>query len=49
MPSTPNPEAIGLHEAVARAVRMGDATAARDAMRLIIDEAADAMREQLAD
>jgi DNA-binding FadR family transcriptional regulator len=49
MPSTPNPDAIGLHEAVARAVRMGDATAARDAMRLIIDEAADAMREQLAD
>lgn len=49
MPSTPNPEAIGLHEAVARAVRMGDATAARDAMRLIIDEAADAMREQLAE
>ncbi len=49
MPSTPNPEAIGLHEAVARAVRMGDAAAARDAMRLIIDEAADAMREQLAE
>jgi len=49
MPSTPNPEAIGLHEAVARAVRMGDAVAARDAMRLIIDEAADAMREQLAE
>ena len=49
MPSTPNPDAIGLHEAVARAVRMGDAVAARDAMRLIIDEAADAMREQLAE
>jgi DNA-binding FadR family transcriptional regulator len=49
MPSTPKPDAIGLHEAVARAVRMGDAVAARDAMRHIIDEAADAMREQLAE
>lgn len=49
MPSTPNPDAISLHEAVARAVRLKDATAARDAMRRIIDEAADAMREQLAE
>jgi DNA-binding FadR family transcriptional regulator len=30
-------------------VRLGDAAAARDAMRQIIDEAADAMREQLAE
>ena len=49
MPSTPNPDAIALHETVARAVRLRDATAARDAMRQIIDEAADAMREQFAD
>ena len=49
MPASPNPDAISLHEAVARAVRLKDPTAARDAMRRIIDEAADAMREQLAD
>ena len=49
MPSTPTPDAISLHEAVARAVRRKDATAARAAMRRIIDEAADAMREQLAE
>jgi DNA-binding FadR family transcriptional regulator len=49
MPSKPNPDAIGLHEAVARAVRFGDPTAARDAMRRIIDEAAEAMRDQLSE
>jgi DNA-binding FadR family transcriptional regulator len=49
MPATPNPDAIALHEAVARAVRLHDPVAARDAMRRIIDEAADAMREQLAE
>jgi len=49
MPSTPNPDAIALHETVARAVRLRDAATARDAMRQIIDEAADAMREQFAE
>ena len=43
MPATPNPEAIGLHDEVARAVRMRDDVAARDAMRPIIDEAAKAV------
>lgn len=47
MPANPNPVAIGLHDDVARAVRNGDAVAAEQAMRAIIDEAADAMREQL--
>ncbi|MCH1868147.1 FadR/GntR family transcriptional regulator [Nocardioides sp. CFH 31398] len=40
MPARPNPEAIALHEAVARAVRVGDARAAEDAVRGIIAEAA---------
>jgi len=43
MPRTPNPEAIALHDAVARAVRQGDAAAAEAAMRSIIDEAAAAL------
>lgn len=43
MPSRPNPEAIALHDAVARAVREGDAAAAEAAMRGIIDEAAEAL------
>lgn len=42
MPARPNPEAIALHEAVARAVRVGDARAAEDAVRAIIAEAAEA-------
>ena len=45
MPDQPNPEAIELHDAVARAVRAGDPTAAERAMRSIIDEAAAAMQE----
>jgi len=49
MPARPNPEAISLHEAVARAVRLGDAEAARDAMRAIIDEAAAAVRPEETD
>lgn len=49
MPARPNPAAIALHDDVARAVRNGDAAAAERAMRAIIDEAADAMREQLDD
>ncbi len=46
MPSRPKPEAIALHDEVARAVRLGDADAASTAMRLIIDEAASALREE---
>jgi len=45
MPAQPNPEAIELHDAVARAVRTGDAQAAERAMRSIIDEASAAMSE----
>jgi DNA-binding FadR family transcriptional regulator len=47
MPSRPNPEAIALHDAVARAVRDNDPAAAETAMRAIIDEAASAMRAEL--
>lgn len=43
MPHTPNPEAIALHDAVARAVRQGDAATAERSMRSIIDEAAAAL------
>ena len=45
MPHNPNREAIALHDAVARAVRAQDATAAEAAMRSIIDEASAAMSE----
>ena len=46
MPARPNPDAIALHELVARAVRTGDAASAERAMRELIDEAARAMREE---
>jgi DNA-binding FadR family transcriptional regulator len=46
MPSQPNPEAIALHDEVARAVRLRDPAAAETAMRSIIDEAAAAMRDE---
>lgn len=46
MPATPNPDAIALHDEVARAVRLGDGAAAERAMREIIDEAAAAMRAE---
>lgn len=46
MPSTPNPEAIALHDEVARAVRLRDPAAAERAMRSIIDEAAAALRAE---
>ncbi len=46
MPARPNPEAIALHDEVARAVRLGDAAASERAMRAIIDEAAAAMRTE---
>jgi len=39
MPARPNPEAIALHDEVARAVRLGDPVSAERAMRAIIDEA----------
>jgi len=45
MPSRPNPEAIALHDEVARAVRLGNGAAAENAMRAIIEEAATAMQE----
>src|SRR5690349_23331960 len=38
MPSRPKPEAIALHDEVARAVRLGDADAASTAMRATIEE-----------
>ena len=43
MPDRPNPEAIALHDTVARAVRTGDAKEAERAMRELIEEAAEAM------
>ena len=46
MPDRPNPEAIALHDEVARAVRLGDAAAAERAMRAIIDEAAEALQDE---
>jgi len=47
MPEPPNPQAIELHDQVARAIRMGDDAAAERAMRAIIDEAASAVAEEL--
>ena len=41
-----NPEAIALHDEVARAVRLGDGPAAERAMRAIIEEAATALSEE---
>ncbi|MDO7867330.1 FadR/GntR family transcriptional regulator [Nocardioides jiangxiensis] len=45
MPHHPKPEAIALHDAVARAVRTGDPDGAERAMRAIIDESAQAMAD----
>jgi len=47
MPDRPNPEAIAMHDAVARAVRTGRAREAERVMRALIEEAATAMREEL--
>ena len=49
MPQRPNPEAIALHDEVARAVRLGDAATAERAMRAIIEEAAAALRDEQSD
>lgn len=49
MPDRPNPEAIALHDEVARAVRLGDAATAESAMRAIIEEAAGALRDEQSD
>ena len=46
MPDRPNPDAIALHDEVARAVRLGDPRAAERAMRAIIEEAAGAMLDE---
>jgi DNA-binding FadR family transcriptional regulator len=46
MPARPRPEAIALHDEVARTVRLGDPIAAETAMRAIIDEAAAALRTE---
>ena len=43
MPARPNPEAVALHDDVARAVRLGDVALAQASMTSIIDEAADAL------
>lgn len=45
MPDRPNPEAIALHDDVARAIRLGDPVAAENAMRAIIVEAAAAVSD----
>ncbi|PVY29954.1 FadR/GntR family transcriptional regulator [Williamsia muralis] len=45
MPTNPNPAAIDLHDAVARAIRLRKPVDAERAMREIIIEAADAVRE----
>jgi DNA-binding FadR family transcriptional regulator len=47
MPARPNPDAIALHDVVARAIRDGDAATAERAMRSLIEEAAEAMQEEL--
>jgi DNA-binding FadR family transcriptional regulator len=45
MPTTPNPTAIDLHDEVARAIRLRNPVEAERAMREIIVEAADAVRD----
>jgi DNA-binding FadR family transcriptional regulator len=46
MPHRPKPEAIALHDEVARAVRLGEPEAAERAMRAIIDESAEALAQE---
>lgn len=45
MPDNPSPQAIELHDEVARAIRLRDEEAAESAMRAIIDEAATAVAD----
>lgn len=47
MPPVPNPQSIRLHADVAQAVQAGDRDAAERAMRAVIAEADDAMRERI--
>ncbi|OAN41786.1 FadR/GntR family transcriptional regulator [Mycolicibacterium iranicum] len=47
MPAKPKIAAIALHDEVARAIRMGEAKQAEEAMRAIIDEAASAVVDEL--
>lgn len=47
MPAKPEIAAIALHDEVARAIRMGEAVQAEQAMRAIIDEAASAVADEL--
>ena len=47
MPDRPNPEAIAMHDAVARASAPATPARPSDAMRELIEEAATAMREEL--
>jgi DNA-binding FadR family transcriptional regulator len=46
MPRVPNPRAVDLHDEVARCIRSGDSAGAEAAMRAIIDESADALRDE---
>ncbi|MEH3128614.1 MAG: FCD domain-containing protein [Mycolicibacterium neoaurum] len=46
MPAAPKPEAIALHDEVARAIRLRDADSAERAMRAIIDEASAAVADE---
>ena len=47
MPDRPNPDAIALHDTVARAIRVGDPETAERAMRELIEEATQAIQEEL--
>jgi DNA-binding FadR family transcriptional regulator len=47
MPDQPVPRAIALHDEVARAVREGDVRRAQEAMTSIIDEASEALRDEI--
>lgn len=46
MPDRPNPAAVALHDDVSRAVRLGEAATAREAMAAIIDEATEALVQE---
>lgn len=47
MPKRPNPEAMAMHDAIARAIRTGDPARAEQVMRSLIEEASAAMQEEL--